>query len=159
MLDSFFSPRSIAIIGASDSPETVRGKLVGNLRVCGYGGKIFPVSRSAAQVQGIEAFRDLASLPDRVDLAMIAVPPESLLEVVGDCALHGVKSVVIFSGVPQDASGKATQDGIARIARESEMRVLGPNSLGYFRPADGLAVSFAPLRPACRCSRRASAAA
>lgn len=144
-LDGFFAPASIAVIGASQDPGKVRGRMVHNLKLSGFAGRIYPVHPSHGTVQGLPAFPSLSALPERPDLAMIAVPSAVLMPVLHECAEAGIRHAVVFSGVPMGPAGEEIQAAMGRLARDTGMRILGPNTLGFYRPLDRLAVTFAPL--------------
>lgn len=143
-LDPLFAPRSIAVIGASPDRRRIRGKILHTLIAGGFAGPIHPVNPSHAIVQGLPACRSVADLPDRVDLAMIAVSPERVPDALAECAAAGIPAAIVFS-----AASTTTRDGreplqevIARIAARTGMRILGPNTEGLFNVAAGVAANF-----------------
>ena len=149
-LDKLFEPRSIAVIGASNTKGSVGHVLFRNLIAAEYGGVVYPVNRSSPSVHGIQAFPAIARVPGKVDLAIIAVPAESIPDLIGECAAAGVGAVVIVSSGFKETgpAGKKLEDRVVSIARSSGIRVLGPNCLGYLRPIHHLNATFAPVMPA-----------
>ena len=143
-LDALFNPRSVAIVGASEDPTRIGGRPLRNLRKFGFRGEIRPVNPRRDRVQGMPAWPDIASVPGTVDVAVVAVPAESVLETVEACAARGVRAAVVFtSGFAEaDADGAARQRRMGEIARESGMRILGPNCLGVYNAAAGFYATF-----------------
>ena len=143
-LDALMSPRSIAIIGASQDATKIGGRPVDLLRRYGYAGKIFPVNPKASLVQGLQAYASVGDLPEAPDLAIIAVDAERAPEAVEQCADRGVRSVVVFSSgfAELGEKGRAMQDRLQAAARRTGMRLLGPNCLGAVSVADRAIATF-----------------
>lgn len=131
-LDAVFAPRSIAIFGASDDVTKIGGRPLQFLQKYGYRGAIHPINRKGGTVQSLAAHASLAELPQPPDLAVMAVPPEAVLEAVRDCASRGVRAAVILSSgfSEMGEAGARLQAEIGEVARGSGMRVVGPNCLG-----------------------------
>jgi acyl-CoA synthetase (NDP forming) len=131
-LDALFQPRSIAIIGASDDVTKIGGRPLQFLRKYGYAGRIYPVNRKGGTVQSLPAYAGVADLPEAPELAIVAVPPEAVLDAVKDCATRGVRAVVVLSAGFSELGeeGSRLQAEIGHVARSSGMRVVGPNCLG-----------------------------
>jgi acetyl coenzyme A synthetase (ADP forming)-like protein len=150
-LDFLFRPRAVAVIGASRHRGTVGGELFHNLVSRGYPGAIYPVNRKADSVQSVRAYRRLADLPERVDLAVLAVPHQQISEAVDECALNGVKALVVISAgfAEVGAEGARIQREITDKVRRAGMRMVGPNCLGVINTEDGaeLNATFAPAWP------------
>jgi acyl-CoA synthetase (NDP forming) len=143
-LDKLLRPSSIAIIGASDEPSRIGGRPLAYLRAAGFQGAIYPVNSKRRTVQGLQAFRSIAEVPGAVDLAVIAVAAEQAVDSVRDCAARGVGAVVIFTAgfAETGDAGARLQDRIAAVARETGIRVLGPNCLGLFGTENGFYPTF-----------------
>lgn len=143
-LDALMSPRSIAIIGASQEATKIGGRPVDLLRRHGYAGRIYPVNPKAALVQGLKAYASVADLPEAPDLAIVAVDAERASEAVEQCAARGVRSVVVFSSgfAELGEQGRAMQERLRLAARRTGMRVLGPNCLGAVSIADKSIATF-----------------
>lgn len=131
-MDALFSPESVAVIGASGDPSRIGGRPVDYLKRYGFAGPIYPINPKREVVQGLKAYPSIGAVPGPVDLAIIAMPASLAVQAVQDCALKGVRGVVIFSSgfAEMDAEGAALQVKIADIAQEAGMRVVGPNCLG-----------------------------
>ena len=127
-------PKSVAVIGASDTPSRIGGRPIHSMKAMGYGGRIYPVNPRRETVQGLAAFPSIRDVPEPVDCALIAVPAAIAVDALRDCAETGVKSAVVFTSgfAEQGADGERAQQAIAQIARDSGMRIVGPNCLGVF---------------------------
>ena len=143
-LDALFNPRSVAIIGATEDPTRIGGRPLCYLKESGFQGEIWPVNPRRDRVQGIEARPDIAAVPGTIDVAIVAVPAARTLQTIEDCAERGVSAAVVFtSGFAEtDAVGAARQRRMGEIARESGMRILGPNCLGVYNAATGFFATF-----------------
>jgi len=144
-------PRSVAVIGANRGPLTIGHEIVANLLRGGFRGSVFPVNPRAGQIAGARAYASLRDLPEPPDLALVAVRAEAVPGVVRECAEAGVKAVVIVStGFGETgAAGRATELELARFARASGMRLVGPNCMGVVNTtaAARLAATFSPALP------------
>jgi acetate---CoA ligase (ADP-forming) len=145
-LSAFLSPRSIAVIGASDGVEKIGGRLMNNLLRHGYGGRLYPINLGRAEVWGLKAYRDLAALPEPVDLALIAIPASAVPEAIEACAKAGISRVVIASSGFADAgeAGAALQLHVVAQARAAGIRIAGPNTQGFYNVPAGIAATFSP---------------
>src|SRR3989339_1191813 len=144
-LDKLFNPKTIAVIGASDKEESVGYALMKNLIGSNYAGIVYPVSVKHKSVQSIKAYRSIKDIPDRIDLAIIATPAQTVPGVVDECGQAGVSGIVIISAGFNEAGreGEAMSDRILELALGYGMRVIGPNCLGFIRPKLHLNASFA----------------
>ncbi|MFF3850813.1 GNAT family N-acetyltransferase [Streptomyces sp. NPDC002328] len=150
-LRPLLEPRSVAVIGANRDPLTIGHEIVANLLRGGFGGSVFPVNPRAEQIAGVRAYASVRDLPEPPDLALVAVRAGAVPEVVRDCADAGVKAVVVVStGFGETGvEGRATELELARFARASGMRLVGPNCMGVVNttPAARLAATFSPALP------------
>ena len=143
-LAALLTPRSVAVIGASDNPSRIGGRPIQYMRLAGFEGAIYPVNPRHTHVQGIRAYPDIASVDGDVDLAIVAVPARIVPETLEACANKRITSAVVFSAgfAETDAEGRAAQARIAVTARERGIRVLGPNCLGLYNSAIGFFGTF-----------------
>ena len=150
-LRPLLEPRSVAVIGANRSPLTIGHEIVANLLRGGFRGTVFPVNPKAEQIAGARAYPNVRELPEAPDLALVAVRAEAVPDVVRECAEAGVKAVVVVStGFGETGvEGRATELELARFARASGMRLVGPNCMGVVNttPAARLAATFSPALP------------
>uniref|UniRef100_A0A7C1XNW7 GNAT family N-acetyltransferase n=1 Tax=Thermomicrobium roseum TaxID=500 RepID=A0A7C1XNW7_THERO len=151
-LEAVLRPRAVAVIGASRQRGTVGGELFHNLLEYGFNGPVFPVNRNARVVQSVLAYPSIESVPEPVDLAVIAVPAPEVPKVAEECGRKGVRAlVVISSGFAEiGPEGRARQDELLRICRAYGMRLVGPNCIGVINtdPEVRLNATFGPLPPA-----------
>ena len=143
-LDALFSPRSIAIVGASDDVTKIGGRPLQFLLKYGYAGKIYPINRKAGLVQSVPAHASVAELPEAPELAVVAVPPEAVLDAVKECATRGVRAAVILSAgfSEMGEAGSRLQAEIGQVARQTGMRIVGPNCLGAIGVPDKSIATF-----------------
>lgn len=142
-LDALFSPSSIAVIGASETPGSVGESLLRNLSV--FEGKVFPVNPRHATIKGVEAYPDLAAIPETVDLAIIATPAASVPGVIRDCVKAGLPAAIVISAGFREcgAKGQELEHQCLVEAGRGQMRLLGPNCLGLMVPRLRLNATFA----------------
>jgi len=143
-LRALVSPRSIAVIGASDDPTRIGGRPVGYMLRSGFAGPIWPVNPKRDTIQGLKAYASVADLPDAPDAVIVAVPAAVVPETIEACAAKGAKAAVVFSSgfAEMGEEGRIAQDRLRAIARAGGIRVLGPNCLGVFNAHSGWIATF-----------------
>lgn len=143
-LDPLISPRSIAIIGASDEPTRIGGRPISYMTQRGYKGVIYPVNPKRPTVQGIKAYPDVASLPEVPDVGIVAVPGDSAIEAIDALGKKGCRAAIVFTAgfAEVDEAGAAAQDRLVAMAKSHGMRLLGPNCLGLFNDSIGFYPTF-----------------
>ncbi|MBI2831159.1 MAG: CoA-binding protein [Chloroflexi bacterium] len=146
-LDSFFYPKSVAVVGATNNSRTISYNLLGNLVRLKFDGKMYPVNPNAAEVMGIKAYPSVTSIEETPEMVVIAIPAARTIQVVRECIARKVKAIVLVSGGFSETgkSGKKMQDEILGMLRESGTRAIGPNVLGPINTANNLSISFHPL--------------
>ncbi|WP_439686195.1 CoA-binding protein [Cupriavidus oxalaticus] len=146
-LNSLLYPRSIAVVGASTQPDKVGGMPIRLLRELGYGGRVYPVNPSAAEVQGLRAYGSLADIGEPVDLAIVAVPASASQDVMAQLAGNGTRAAVVFTSGFAEAGegGVRMQDMLARSARDAGVTLLGPNCLGAMNLRERMFATFSPI--------------
>ncbi|HUT67076.1 MAG TPA: CoA-binding protein [Dehalococcoidales bacterium] len=135
-LRPFFEPESVAVIGASRTPGKGGYNIIENLLRLGYAGKIYPINPRARQILGLTAYPELKQTPGPPELALIVLPPSLVLKSLEECIARGVKAVIIESAgfAEMDRSGARLEKRIARMAKNSGIRIMGPNSVGTINP-------------------------
>ena len=143
-LNQLFTPQSIAVFGASDSPDGVGTLVFKNLLNAKFKGTVYPINPKYAKVQEHVAFPNLVALNKPVDLAVITTPAASVPGILQQCGEHGVKGVVVLSSgfVETGARGARLQKDAVDIAQQYGMHIIGPNCLGIMRPSVGLNATF-----------------
>jgi acyl-CoA synthetase (NDP forming) len=136
-LKPFFEPSSVAIIGASRTPGKGGYNIAENLLRLGYEGKIHPVNPEARKILGLPVYPGLKHIPEPPELALIVLPPSLVLTALEECVARGVKAVIIETAGfgEMDESGARLEKRIAQIAKETGVRVMGPNSVGTINPS------------------------
>ncbi len=143
-LKYFLSPRSIAIIGASNNIALISGKPLHFLKKHGYQGKIYPINPKYDKLGGYRCYKSILDVPEPVDLALIAVNYKLVLPVLKQCVEKGVKFATIFaSGFAESGEeGKVLQEQIAELAKKSGMGICGPNCQGSVSLKDNAIAGF-----------------
>jgi acetyltransferase len=143
-LAPLFTPRTVAVLGASRNPAKLGHRLVQNLLTPGFPGDVFPVNPSGAAILGRESVTRVEDLPRALDLALVSLPAKAVLPAVRALAAGGCRMcVVLASGFGETGSaGRAAQEEIEAIARTSGMRIVGPNCMGVVNVPGGLNASY-----------------
>jgi acetyltransferase len=145
-LDSFFSPDSIALIGASRDLEKIPGRLLSMLRKNEFPGSIYPINPNYGDIDGLKCFPSIAAVGQPIDLAIVIIPARAVLGALDQCAAAGVKNAVIISSgfAEEGGDSAAMQDAIAALAKRTGMRISGPNAEGFYSQAERVAATFSP---------------
>ncbi|TNC97613.1 MAG: hypothetical protein FD121_792 [Gallionellaceae bacterium] len=143
-LNPLFAPKSVAVFGASDRPDSVGQIVFQNMLQCGFKGALYPINSKNAEVQGQRAYASIADIGEPVELVVIATPPQTVPGIIEECGLHGVKAaVIITAGFGEaGAQGIALEKELIEAARRYNIRLIGPNCLGIMRPSIGLNATF-----------------
>jgi acetyltransferase len=146
-LAKFFEPESVAIVGASNNPMRVNYYLLSNLLKLGFRGRIYPVHPREKEIQGLKAFPAVKDIPETVDLAVIGVSYAVTPQILKECVDKGIKRVTLIAGGFSEAGeqGKRVQADMARLVRETGVRVIGPNALSPVSVKAGFCISFHPM--------------
>jgi acyl-CoA synthetase (NDP forming) len=143
-LKALFDPSTVAVIGASDDPTRIGGRVIaGNLQ-SRFQGQLFPVNPRREEVQGVRCYPSIAAIGTRPDLAVVAVPAAQVPEQIRACAAVGVRAAVVLSSGFAEAgpAGAVLQAEILQASRDGRMRLLGPNCMGFLNARSGLVASF-----------------
>jgi acetyl coenzyme A synthetase (ADP forming)-like protein len=148
--ESFFNPKSVAIVGASRQKGKVGYEILSNMLSAGYKGKLYPVNSKADEIEGLKCYPDLKSIGEVPELVILVIPAKIVPEVMQQCAKIGTKSVVIITAGFKEVGkeGKVLEERVVQIARESGIRVIGPNCLGLIVPSNKVNASFGGDLPA-----------
>ncbi|MEJ7931808.1 acetate--CoA ligase family protein [Ramlibacter sp. AN1015] len=145
--DALFAPRSVAVIGVADRPGNLGAMVLRNVRGGGFAGTVWAVSRRAGQVEGVELWPGVASLPEAPDLAVICTPAPTVPSLIDELGRKGTRAAIVISaGMKElDPDGVRTlEQAMLDAARPWLLRILGPNCIGALVPGIGLNASFAP---------------
>ncbi|HLM91495.1 MAG TPA: bifunctional acetate--CoA ligase family protein/GNAT family N-acetyltransferase [Thermoplasmata archaeon] len=135
-LDKIFKPRSVVLLGASDTVGSVGHAVATNFATGEFAGKSYFVNNHRSEILGQKAYPTVEAIPEEVDLAIIATPAKTVCELVDQCGKSGVKGAIILSAGFKEtgAAGKALEDELLVVARQYGIRIVGPNCLGVIRP-------------------------
>jgi acetyltransferase len=149
MLEAFFKPRSVAVIGASREEGKVGHRILRNLVDSGFKGRLYPVNPNAEEILGYKCYGSVRDVDDDVDLAVIAVPAKLVPRIAEDCGRKGVKGLIVISAGFSETGreGMLLEKELVAKCREYGMRMQGPNCLGFISSRNGLNASFAPIMP------------
>ncbi|HEC03571.1 MAG TPA: hypothetical protein ENI81_08545, partial [Phycisphaerales bacterium] len=148
--ESFFNPKSVAIVGASHHKGKVGYEILANMLAAGYEGEIFPVNPQADAIEGLKCYPDLISIGRVPELVVIIVPARVVPAVMRQCAKIKVKSVIVITAGFKEVGkeGRELEEQVVQIAKGSGIRLIGPNCLGVIAPANKLNASFGGQLPA-----------
>ena len=150
-LTPFFHPRTVAVIGASRNRTNIGHRLLESLQGSRFAGTIIPVNPHATEIAGLPVFHSLRSIPGPVDLALIAVPPNAVIDVIDDCAAKQVPAAILITAgfAETGESGTSLEQQLRAKVRQHGIRLIGPNCFGLMNldPAVRLNATYTPIFP------------
>jgi len=151
MLDNFFNPKSVAIVGASSNPSKLGYCVVENLVNSGFTEKcaVYPVNPKGGEILGMQAYKSVSEIPGKVDLAELVIPAKFVADTVRECGEKGITSVIIITAGFREAGheGVEREKEVMKIAEEYGIRIIGPNVLGVLDTYSRLNASFSAGMP------------
>ena len=143
-LERFFSPRNVAIIGASNNPTRFGYNVMKNLIEAGFSGTIFPISLKEDSIFNRAAYRSVLNINDSMDLAIIIIPAETVPNAIEECGRKGIKAISVLSGGFSEVGsrGAELQQRVLEIANKYGIRIVGPNCVGTMNTHRNLNASF-----------------
>ena len=144
-LDVFFAPKTVAVIGATETAGSVGRTILWNLVTSPFGGTVFPINPKRPSILGVKAYKNIGEVPEEVDLAVVVTPATTVPGIVKECGEAGVKGVVVISAGFKETgpAGLELERQVLAEARAAKIRVIGPNCLGVMSPLSGLNATFA----------------
>ncbi len=144
-LDVFFSPKTVAVIGATENPGSVGRTVLWNLVTSPFGGTVYPVNPKRPSVLGVKAYASISDIPEPVDLAVIITPPPSIPGLIRECGENGVQGAIVISAGFKEIGpeGAELERQLLVEAQKANIRIIGPNCLGVMSPLSGLNATFA----------------
>ena len=142
-LDSFFNPKTIAVIGASNNTIKIGHATLKNILISDYICKLYPVNPHDKQILGLKSYKKVTGIPTSIDLALIAVPAKFVPEIIADCVKKKIKNVIIISSGFSEIGNHDLENQIRQLTKNANMRILGPNTMGYKNASANLDASFA----------------
>ena len=150
-IEAIVSPRSVAVIGASNKKDSVGNAVIKNLVDANYSGVLYLINPSSSEILGIQCYSNVQNIEGPVDLAIVIVPSDAVPQVIEECGKKGVKGAVIISAGFKEAGelGKKLENQVIEIARKYGVRLLGPNCVGFLNadPKISLNASFVKRMP------------
>ena len=149
MLEKFFQPESVAVIGASREKGKVGHDVLRNLIEHGFKGDIYPINPKAGEILGLKCFASVRDVPGNVDLAVVVVPARFAPDVVKECGEKKVPALIVITAGFKETGreGAEIERRMVETARENDIRIVGPNCLGLINTAANLNASFADGMP------------
>jgi acetyltransferase len=144
-LEAFFAPKSVAVIGATETPNTVGRTLLWNLVTSPFGGTVYPVNPKRSSVLGVKAYPSISDIPEPVDLVVVITPPPTIPGIIKECGENGVQAAIVISAGFKEIGpeGAVLEKQLLAEARAAGIRIIGPNCLGLMNPLTGLNATFA----------------
>jgi acetate---CoA ligase (ADP-forming) len=151
MLNAFFEPASVAVIGASTNPHKLGYAVLKNLLDCGYGqrGRIYPINPGAAEILGLKSYPSVQAVPETIELAVVVIPYAQVPEALRACGQKGIHAAIVITAGFREAghAGVERELELIAIAKEYNIRMVGPNCLGVIDTYAPLNASFAAGSP------------
>lgn len=151
MIEAFFQPHSVAVIGASTNPAKLGYAVVKNMADCGYTqhGTVYPINPTAPQILGLPAYASVSDVPGPIDLAVVVIPFAHVPEALRECGKKGIPAAIVISAGFREAGkeGLERELELVKIAQEYNLRLVGPNCLGVIDTFTPLNASFAAGTP------------
>jgi acyl-CoA synthetase (NDP forming) len=146
-LDKFFEPRSVAVIGASQTPKKAGNDVIQNILANEYSGNLYLVNPRGGEIMGHKVHPSIQDLPDGIDQAIIILPAAATPQAIRDCGAKGIRAIVLAAGgfAEVDDKGKNLQEETVRAIRASGVRTIGPNTSGHTSTPHNFTSSFFPL--------------
>jgi acetyltransferase len=148
-LHRIFSPRQVAVVGASEKPGSIGSAVMKNLIEGGFSGKLLPVNPNYETVHGLSSFGSVSEIEAGVDLAVVAVPIRAVAGIAQECAAKNMAGAVVISAGGKEVGevGRQIEEQIRVVAYAGGIRIVGPNCFGIIRPGGNLNASFASEMP------------
>ena len=146
VVDKFMNPESAAVIGASNNPGSAGYMIIKNL-IGKYKGKIYPVNPKYDEVLGLKCYHDIREINDKIEVAILAVPNTKILNVIEGCGKKKVKNIIIISSGFEEIGeeGKKINENMMSIAKEYDIRIMGPNTTGVINMENGFTSTFVKI--------------
>ncbi len=148
MLEKMFYPASVAVIGASKEKGKVGRAVLDNL-ISGFGGRIYPINPKADEIEGLKCYKNVLDVPGEIDLAVIVIPSKMVPQSVRECGEKSIKNLVIISAGFKEVGpeGARLENEVKEIAKQYDIRIVGPNCLGIINTISKCNASFAKKMP------------
>ena len=143
-MESFFTPKSVALVGASATPGKIGNSVLDALGKQDYKGKVYPINPKQKSILGIKCYPSLEDIPGKVDLVVVCIDLSACGPIMKACAKKGIHNVVIVSGGGKELGGDraAMEAEVKELSIKHKIRVIGPNCIGMFNAANRLDCAF-----------------
>ena len=143
-MERFFTPKSVALVGASAVPEKIGNSVLIALGKQDYKGKVYPINPKQKKILGIKCYPSVTAVPGKIDLVIVCVDLSITPPILEECAKKGIHNVVIISGGGKELGGEraAYENEIKRLSKKHKIRIIGPNCIGMFNAANRLDCAF-----------------
>ena len=143
-LNAIFKPKSVAVIGASTAPGKLGHDILANLKNGGFPGPLYPVNPKADEICGLKVYKAIADTPEPPELAVVVIPARLVTPTLEQCADRGVKGAIVITGgfAEAGAEGERLQEDMARVIRQTGLKVVGPNCQGVNMPHHRMCASW-----------------
>ena len=142
-LETFFKPKSIAVVGASKNSTKIGHAALKNILISDYECNLYPINLKEKEILGLKCYKKLTDVPDTIDLVLISVPVHLVSKIIKDCVKKKIKWVIIIASGFSEIGKDELEDEIKEIVQGKNIRILGPNTMGYKNASDSLDASFA----------------
>ena len=141
-LETFFKPKSIAVVGASKNSTKIGHAALKNILISDYDCKVYPINLKEKEILGQKCYKKLGDVPRKIDLVLVSVPAKIVPQIIQECVQKKVENTIIISSGFSEIGNHKLEDEIKKIAEKSNIRILGPNTMGYKNASDNLDASF-----------------
>jgi len=141
-LETFFKPKSIAVVGASKNSTKIGHAALKNILISDYDCKVYPINLKEKEILGQKCYKKLGDVPGKIDLVLVSVPAKIVPQIIRECVQKKVENTIIISSGFSEIGNYKLEAKIKKIAEKSNMRILGPNTMGYKNASDNLDASF-----------------
>lgn len=133
-LETFFTPKSVALVGASAIKGSVGNSILNSLVNYGYNGKIYPINPNVKKIFGMKCYTSITEIPDKINLVIIAVNLSKIVSILEDCSKREIHNIIIVSGGGKElGEERATyEEEIKKLSKKYKIRIIGPNCIGVF---------------------------
>ncbi len=142
-LETFFKPKSIAVVGASNNISKIGNAALKNILVSDYQCNVYPINPHEKYIMGLKCYKKITEVPEDIDLALISVPAIIVPGVVGECVKKNVRGIIIISSGFSEVGNYELENEVKKQIKGSKIRILGPNTMGYKNASENLDASFA----------------
>lgn len=146
-INALFEPRCLAVIGATENPSKWGHRILRNIVEGGYRGRIYPVNPRLRTIMGMEAYPNLSSITEEIDLAIVCTPAESAIDVVADCGKNRVKYAIVIPAGFSEVGEEGRRAEKALVSAAGNCRLIGPNSMGIMSTSSSLYAYMSLARP------------